>query len=834
VEQALRTENVELPAGSLESLQRDYTLRLARGYLDPEDFREMVIAQGEDGHLIRLGEVAEVEFGAEEDRSFFHGNGEPQVGLGIIKQSRSNLLEVAEGARAEIADIERGLPQGTSIFYSYDSSVFVEESIKEVYKTLAIALSLVVLVIYVFLGTARATIVPAITVPVSLLASFIVLYIFDYSINMLTLLALVLAIGLVVDDAIVVLENIYRRIQKGEPPLLAAYRGARQVGFAVIATTLVLISVFVPIAFLQGNIGRLFAELAVAVAAAVAFSSLVALTLVPMLGSKILRASDRKRGRVQSFVDVRFKRFAAVYRRFLERAIAMPATVGVGVLGVFAAIGIFVSFIPSELVPQEDRGAFFIRIEGPEGAGFDYTLRQMAKAEEVLFDLIERGEANRVLLRAPASFAAVNNFNGGFGIIVLTDWEARDRSTEEIMADVRRRLGEEMPGARAMMFMRQGIGSSFASRPIQFVVGGPTYDALIGYREVLREAVDRNPGIVNADFDYRETKPQMEVMVNRDRAADLGVPVETVGRTLETMIGSRQVTTFIRNGEEYDVILQGRREDRQNPQDLNNIYVRSDRSGELIPLASLVRLDEFAAAESLNRYNRVRALTMTASLSDGYTLGEALEYLEQVVRTELPAEVQIGYKGESLEFRESGAAIYFSFALALVVVFLVLAAQFESFIHPVVIMTSVPMALLGAVFGLFLFGSTLNIYSQVGIIILVGIAAKNGILIVEFANQLRDAGRSIHDAILEACEIRLRPIVMTGLSTTFGALPLVLASGAGSEARVTIGIVVFSGVLLATALTLIIVPVFYGLLARYTRSPKAVEDELRSMQETQA
>ena len=825
IERALRAENVELPAGALESAARDFTLRVARSYKSEEDFRELVVAKGSDGHLIRLGEVATVEFTSEEPRIFFHGNGEPQVGLGIVKQSKANTLEVAEAAQAEIEEIRKALPDGTVIKDSYNSAIFIRASIDQVYRTLGIAMALVIAVIYLFLGSARATLIPAITVPVSLVASFTVLFLFGYSINLLTLLALVLSIGLVVDDSIVVLENIHRRIQMGEPPLLAAYNGARQVGFAVVATTIVLVAVFVPIIFLEGNVGRLFAELGVAVASAVTFSTILALTLAPMLASKLLKSEGASGGQLPASVDKAFDKASGVYQRLLSQALDRPAIMGAGVIAVVAAIFLIGREVPSELAPAEDRGNFFTSIQGPTGAGFDYTVEQVMKLEEILLDYVDNGEAQRVLLRVPGSFSAVNSFDSGFGIFVLSHWDDRERSTAEIVAEIRTRTAE-IPGVNVFVMMRPGLGGGFARRPLNFVIGASTYEALAKYRDIVFAKVRENPGLVGFDGDYKETRPQMEVTIDRNRAADLGVSVEVIGRTLETMVGARDVTTFIHDGEEYDVILQGRRADRQEPNDLSNIYVRSSRGDELIPLSNLVSLREFADADSLDRFNRTRAVTFFSNLAPGYSLGEALTFMENIVATELPSGVQVGYKGQSLEFKESGSAIYFTFVLALLIVFLVLAAQFESFIHPFVIMLSVPLALLGAVFGLWVGDNSFNVYSQVGIIILVGIAAKNGILIVEFANQLRDAGRTVREAILEASQIRLRPIVMTGLSTTFGAVPLVVASGAGAESRATIGIVIVGGVFITTLLTLFVVPVFYNLFAPYTRSPKAVENEL--------
>ncbi len=828
IEATLRSQNLELPAGALESTDRDYTLRLARAYSTETDFANLVISKAPDGHLVRLGEVARIELSSEEPRIFFQGNGEPQIGLGIIRQSTANTLEVARAANDKIVELRASLPEGTSIHHTYDGSVFIKEAIHEVYLTLAIAVALVVGVIYLFLGSVRATIIPTVTLPVCLIASFSVLYAFGYSINLLTLLALVLAIGLVVDDAIVVLENIYRRVQKGEPPLVAAYRGARQVGFAVMATTAVLISVFVPIIFLEGNVGRLFAELGVAVASAVALSALVALSISVMLASKLLRPMSERKGRLQAWVDDRMERLSDRYSAFLQRAVRAPLAVGGLVLAVFALILLIGSQVKEELVPPEDRGAFYMNFQGPQGAGFDYTRAQIEKVERLLLPYVDKGEASRVMLRAPA-YGGPNNFDTASGMTVLTDWSQRDRSTFQIMDDLRGQFAATLPGVQVFLIMRQGI-SSARGQQVQFVIGATTFEELARYRDILMEKARANPNLVGLDVDYKETRPQMEILLDRDRAADLGVPAEEIGATLESMIGSRQVTTFARDGEEYDVIVQAQRSDRESPTDLSNIYVRSRTTGTLIPLSNLVRLEERADAKELNRYNRMRAITISAGLAQGYPLGEALAFLENTVKQDLPSTARIGYKGESLEFKNSSGAVVFTFFIALLVVFLVLAAQFESFIHPFVIMLSVPLAILGAVAGLWVFGSTLNIYSQVGIIILVGISAKNGILIVEFANQLRDEGRSIDEAILESCRIRLRPIIMTSLATAIGAVPLALASGAGAESRVTLGIVICSGVMVATVLTLIVVPVFYRLLAPYTRSPHAVSRQLEVMQ----
>jgi len=824
VETALRAENLELPAGSIESETRSFTVRVKRAFRTAQDFSRLVLARGDDGHLIRLGDIARVERGTEEDRTFFRGNGVAMVGMGIIKQSTANTIDVARGAKAEMRRLNLTLPDGMEIKQSYDTSVFVEGAVKEVYKTLLIAIGLVILVIYFFLGSIRATLVPAVTVPVSIIASFIVLNILGFSVNLLTLLALVLAIGLVVDDAIVVLENIYRRMaEKGESPLVAAYRGARQVGFAVIATSLVLVAVFVPIAFLQGDVGRLFSEFAITIAAAVCFSSIVALSLSPMLASKILKRKTSRRVR-RTRMDRFFGSIRNHYRRLLSRTMRRPLPV----VGLFAALIAATAWlagqIPTEFAPKEDRGAFFVIVNGPEGASYAYMEEYMNEIERRLMSFVESQEATRLLVRAPRTFSNYENFNTGIVIFVLNDWNQR-RSAWAIMDDVRARLSD-MPGVRAFPVMRQGFGASI-QKPLQFVIGGGTYPELTQWRDTLLAQIDvNNPGLIGIDWDYKETKPQLQVNIDYDRAAELGVTIGAVGRTLETMLGSRRVTTYLDAGEEYDVILEGERERQRTPNDLQNIYVRSSRSDALIPLSNLVTIEEFADSTTLNRYNRVRAITIEANLADGLALGDALAYMEGLVKAHLPENAIIDYKGQSRDYKNATQSILFVFLLGILVVFLVLAAQFESYLNPLVIMLTVPLAIAGGLMGLYLTGSTLNLYSKIGLVMLVGLAAKNGILIVEFANQLRERRKSFDYAILKASEVRLRPIVMTGITTATGAIPLILSTGAGSETRMVIGVVVLAGVLSATLFTLFVVPIAYSLLSRRTHPPGQVARRL--------
>ncbi|QJD58647.1 efflux RND transporter permease subunit [Pseudomonas sp. gcc21] len=825
VEQALRAENVELPAGTIESIDRQFTVRVARSFTEADEFARLVVARGDNGYLVRLRDVARVERGTEEDRNLFRGNTVPMVGLGLARQSTANTLDISRASRELVDKINPTLPEGMAIQPSFDSSVFIEGAVNEVFSTLVVALILVVLTIFLFLGSPRAILVPAVTLPVSITATFIGLMLFGFTVNLLTLLALVLAIGLVVDDAIIVLENVRRRIdEEGETPLVAAFYGARQVAFAVVSTTLVLIAVFVPIAFLQGDVGRLFSEFALTMAAAVVLSSFVALTLSPMLASKLLKAHEKETW-LTRWVELGLRSSRAFYAGILVRVLRHRVLALMIFAGMFAGSAWLFSQLPSEYTPREDRGAFMIIVNGPEGATYEYMREYMDEIESRMMEFVEAGEVSRLLVRAPRSFGAATSFNSGMAIVVLEEWGER-RPGSEIMADVQKRLSD-LPGVRAFPVMRQGFGSS-QDQPFRLVLGGASsYDELAQWRDILLEKIrEDNPGLSNIDSDYKETQPQLEVSVDYDRAATLGVNVSHIGRTLETMLGSRRVTTYIDRGEEYDVILEAERDDKRSADSLANIYVRSDTSGELIPLSNLVTLKEFAGSTTLNRYNRNRAITIEASLDDGVALGDALEHVEQLARDNLPETLVIDYKGQSRDLREAGGSLMFVFALGLVVVFLVLAAQFESFVHPLIIMLGVPLAIGGAILGLWLTGNSVNLYSQIGMVMLIGLAAKNGILIVEFANQLRDAGKRFDDALLEAATLRLRPILMTGVTTVAGALPLVFAVGAGAETRAVIGIVVVFGVSMSTLLTLFVIPVLYSLLARNTGSPGDVRHRL--------
>ncbi|MEO7917515.1 MAG: efflux RND transporter permease subunit [Dokdonella sp.] len=828
IEAALLRENVELPAGRIESDDRDFTLRVERSYQTAEQFAAITLAKGDDGYLVRLGDVARVERGPAERRSYFRSNGQQNIGLGVVKTSTANALAVARDAREEAEKIEEGLPPGTHIFPTYDATQFVEVSVDRVYATLLESGGLVVIVIFLFLGSLRSALIPAVTVPVCVIAAFIAMYAFGFSINLLTLLALVLSIGLVVDDAIVVLENIQRRADLGEPPLVAARRGAKQVAFAVIATTAVLVAVFLPLGFMEGNNGRLFRELAVTLAGAIAISAFVALTLTPMMSSMLVRKHEKPRG-FNRWMNRNLDRLTAGYRSQVQRSSGKPVLFGIAMI--FALVAAFALFrtVPTELAPAEDRGVFFVSVSGPEGAGYDFTVQQLQKVEAKLAEFVGPGKPIlRVNARAPGGWGAGEEMHTANTSVFLAPWDERDVSTIDVAEEVRKSLNE-LTGVRAFPQVRTGLTRS-RGQPLSVVLGGPNYTDLVQWRDKMLKRMEANPRLFGADSDYQETRPQLRVQIDHTRAADLGVSAQEIGRTLETMMGSRRVTTFVSDGEEYDVMLQAQRDDRASPNDLDNLYVRSSRSNQLIPLGNLVTLSELAEPGQFNRFNRLRAITLSAGLAPDYPLGEALEWIKQVAAEELPPTAQLDYKGDSREFQKAGGAILLTFAMALLIVYLVLAAQFESFIHPLVIMLTVPLAVLGALIGLWLTGGTLNLFSQIGIVMLIGLAAKNGILIVEFANQLRDEGRDVATAIAESASVRLRPILMTSVATIAGAIPLVVAGGPGSASRSTIGVVIIFGVAFSTLLSLYVVPSFYRLLAPYTRSPEALAHRLETLE----
>ncbi|WP_297803602.1 efflux RND transporter permease subunit [uncultured Brevundimonas sp.] len=833
VEQSLSSQNVELPAGSLEAAQKDYTVRVARNYARPEDFANLPIgtrgnasAAGLTGtatYVTRLGDIARIEEGPVEHRRLFRGNSVDQIGLAITRQAQSNDLAISEGARKLMEEVKPSLPAGTTLEVGSDNSVFTSHAIDEVWLTIGISMFLVAVVNFVFLGSLRAAIVPSVVAPICLLATFIVLAPLGFSLNLLTLLALVLAIGLVVDDAIVVVENIQRRLDMGEPPLVAAERGARQVFFAVVATTIVLLSVFAPLMFLPGYVGRLFVELAAAIAAAVGFSAFLALSLSPMMASKILRPTTTT-GWLGRKVDTAMEKLKNSYVNSLNMLMGRRIAVA-GVVATVVLVGAGAAFmalkLPGELVPNEDRGRVMVRVAGPEGAGFDYIREVMLGIEPIFEDYRKSGEVDNYLITSPGFGGG--SFNSGNVILNLADWSERDRDAASIAQELNGRLrsqtGAQVNASTPGAFQRGGGGGGGGGNSVEMIVTGAEYGPIYNWLQPVLAAAQANPGFSRPRLNYEPNAPRLLVDVDPQKAAALGVSAQQIGRTLETMFGSRRATTYIKGGQEYDVILQTDRDNRRDVSDLEGLYV-STGAGQLVPLSSVVSTKTSGDTPDRRRLDRQRAITLSADLAPGMTISDAVDFLTKEAAKQPQGVVNIRWGGTARDQAEAGGAVMWAFILALLLVFLVLAAQFESWITPAVIMLTVPLAAAGGLFGLVMAGSSLNIYSQIGLIILVGIAAKNGILIVEFANQLRDQGRTVREAIIQSASLRLRPIIMTSLAAAFGALPLMLWQGAGAGSRQTIGVVIFCGALFATLLTLFIVPVIYGVLARFTKSPE--------------
>lgn len=826
VEAAIRKQNLETPSGYVEGRERLYNVRTDRIFNSPEDFARMAIGE-RDGATVHLGDVARIELAPEDTRRLFRGNGVNQIGLGVVRQSKSNALQVAGEVRKELAAIQRNLPEGTTAVVALDYTVFIDKAIEKVWETLAEAIFLVVAVIVLFLGSFRAAAIPAAVIPVCLVGAFAVLAAFGFSINLLTLLALVLSIGLVVDDSIVVLENIQRRVdQYHEPAPVAAMRGTRQVFFAVVATTAVLVAVFAPLLFVGGYVGRLFIELAVTVAGVVVISMIAALTLTPMMCSKFLKQVDDEGGFVRAVNGV-LDGLRRSYRASLDAALhAKPA-----VFALFGAVllgGWFMTKqLPSELTRPEDRGNLTISVQTPEGSGYDYTKRIMDDVEKILLSYVKSGEAQRIIVVAPGfQDQGANRFNSGTGRVFLTDWDKRKRSGDDIIGELNKKMGE-IPGAVIRVSMQNPLAGNGGGNDVSLVLGGQDYPELADVADRVVARMRDNPNLIRPRMNYEPTNPRAIVSIDRERAAALGVSVQEIGDTLEATMGAARVNTISDRGREYYVYLQAERDERSELTDLTNKYARSQTTGALVPLSEVVSFKTVGETGERRRMDRQAAVTISATLGPNYAIGDALNALEGAARQEIGKQnITIGYQGAAKQFKDSTGAIFFAFGFALLIVFLVLAAQFESFIHPMVIMLTVPLAIVGGVFGLFMAGNSFNIYSQIGLIILIALAAKNGILLVEFANQLRDEGRDIRDAILEAADLRMRPILMTSIATVIGATPLMLAHGAGAEARQTIGVVIVFGVTVATMLTLFVVPVFYDLLARFTRSPESVARDI--------
>ena len=823
VETALRAQNVELPAGRIEGQAQNVSLRVQRDFVTPADFSALVIGRAQDGYQVRLGDVARVEEGPENPYSGFRFNGEQAVGLGVIRQSGANTLEVVQAVKREVAAIEPTLPPGVEVATGSDSSLFIEQAIEGVWHTLAEAAVLVTLVIFLFLGSWRATFIPAITVPICLIGAFAVLWLAGYSINLLTLLAMVLAIGLVVDDAIVLLENVHHRIEQGEPPLLAAFAGARQVSFAVISTTLVVCAVFVPVMFLAGQTGLLFRELAVAMIATLALSGFLALSLTPMLCSKLLKPTGNSgfSARIEEVLG----RVNRLYARSLDTVMARWALFAAVPTVLVVGAGLIFTQLDSELVPPEDTGIVDTRLSAPEGTGYAQLGRYLKEAEAAVLPLVGDGPVRGIIGRYPSGNAAGEDFNAANLNLFLRHWDEREETSDDVVKEVNRRLAQ-IPSVRGNATVRSSLGRG-RGQPINFVIAGTSYEKLAEARDRIMAAAREKPGIVNLDADYVETKPQTLIDIDRQRAGDLGISIDDVSQALQSLMGSRRVSTYVRDGEEHRVIVQAEAAGRESEARLDDVYVRA-RGGDLVPLSNVVSLRETATARELGRFNKLRAITLQGSVAPGHTLGSALDFLEEQARGSHDI-LAVGYRGESLAFKQTGGSIWVVFAITVFIIYLLLAAQFESFIHPAIIISAVPLAVSGGIFGMWLSGTTVNLYSQIGIVMLVGLSAKNGVLIIEFANQLRDEGLAVDKAIREAAVRRLRPIVMTSLATVAGAVPLAIASGAGAGARSAIGVVVVFGVSLATAVTLYVVPVLYLWLAPRTNSPQTINRRLAAL-----
>ena len=801
VENALRRQNIELPSGRIESAQREFSIVASTDVSTRVQFENLIVANSK-GYPVRLRDIADVVVGAVSERVIARYNGQSSINMGLIKQAVANPLDLSKALRAELAKINPSLPTGMSVNISYDSSVFIDRSIKSVFRTVTEAVFLVALVIFFFLRNVRATLIPLVTIPLALIGSFALMYAFGFTINTLTLLAMVLAIGLVVDDAIVVLENIYRNVESGMDRVTAAIKGIKEIGFAVVAMTLTLTAVFAPLAFATGRTGRLFIEFALTLAGAVLVSGFVALTLSPMMCSKLLK-HEEKHGRVFTMIERWITAMTDGYARSLSWLLDRRWIVVVVWL-ITAGLGaLFFTLLRSELAPLEDRGVIFGRMQSPPGATVEYTSEQLRPVEKLFSTIPEMAAYNAI-----AGFPSVDF---GTAVLRLKPWEERARKQQDIARELNQQF-QSLPGIIGFAVNPPSLGQSFRSLPVEYIVM-----AQVPYAELDRIAqefiaeISKTGIVMNPQSDLRLNTPELRVDINRDKLGDLGIPVEAVGRTLQTMLGGSQITRFKKDGEQYDVIVQVAPRDRSRPNDISDIYVRA-RDGSMVQLANVVTVLEGVSPSSLNHFQRLRAVTITASLAPGYTIGDALKMMDDTARRVLPPDALTDMNGQSREFRDARGGFYLTLALALIFIYLVLAAQFESFADPFVIMLSVPLSMAGALFALWMTGGTWNIYSQIGVVTLVGLITKHGILIVEFANQLRERGEQLFDAIRNSAVLRLRPILMTTGAMVLGALPLALSSGAGAESRIQIGWVIVGGLSFGTLLTLYVVPTMYTLM----------------------
>ncbi|MDC1033190.1 efflux RND transporter permease subunit [Candidatus Pelagibacter sp.] len=832
VESALRGENIRLPAGTLEANNIDLTLNLDKSYNNIESIKQLPIKKSAN-KVILLSDVANIEFGPVSEKTLFKAQTKDQinlktVGIGIYARSGASTVELSKDIKKKIVEVKKSLPEGLDLRVSFNRANYVEAAIEEVYKTLVIAFILVVIIIYLFLGNLKAVIVPAIALPVSLIASFLGLYIFGLSINIFVLLSFILAIGIITDDSVIMTDAIYRRIENGESPLVAAYKGSKQISFAIIATTLILIAVFLPLIFIEGISGTLFRETAIALSFSIVVSSFVALTLSPMLASKFLDRKIKKNYVVKKFERI-FLNFANFYKETLDVVVSKTKIIGVFIIFIMMISVLLFNFSKKELLPMEDRGAYLVIGFTDEGSSFEYTQEKAQEVEKRLIPLLQSEDSpySRFIMRVPGFGSSANSFNSFIIIALLDDWKNRKKDSQTVMREA---IGKivTLPQAVAFPISPQSIRVSSYNKPVQMVIYGSTYEELEKIQNNVIRKLRSNRNLSRIESDYNRNKPEVKLIIDKNKAKDLGISTLSIGRTLETLYGGKKITTFNRLGKEYPIIVQQYLADRRNKDGISKIFIRSETSGKLISLANLVDFKEEGSAKELARYNRQRAVTISANIAENYTLAEAISFLENVM-DEIAPESQITWKGKSEEIKETTNELFIIFALALLTAYLVMAATFNSFIHPFIIVLTVPLAIFGGLVFILFLNSSINIFSQIALIILIGISTKNSILIVDYANQIRATGKNIESAVKEACSIRLRPIIMTSLSTMIAMMPLVVGNigpGAGEGSRLAVGSTILGGMIISTLFTLYVTPSMYLALAKNTKRIDAVDIEL--------
>ena len=832
VEQALRRENMSLPAGSFDGPNLELSISVDKAYKDLSSIKQLPIKKVKNS-VIRLENIAEVKFGPENEKTLFKAQGkdgnpnEKIVGIGIYAKSDASTVELSKRIKKRIKEIQKTLPDGLKLGIAFDRSTFIKASIFEIWKTLFIAFILVVIIIYLFLGNLKAVIVPAVALPISLISSFLGLWIFDLSINVFVLLSFILAIGIITDDSVIMTDAIYHRIENGETPLVASLRGAESITFAIISTTLVLVAVFLPLIFIEGISGTLFRETAITLTFAIVVSSFVALTLSPMLASKFLNKNMKKTKIVLKF-EKYYKSFLEFYTETLNYWISKPKVIIGFMFSVVIASVLLFNFAPKELLPQEDRGVYLIVGQTDIGSSYQYTADKAEKIERRLIPLVENEDESykRLVLRVPG-WGTGNSYNSFIIIALLDDWKDRNESAQKIM---RKAMGKivTLPQTLAFPISPQSIRVSQFRKPIQLVLQGKSYEELERWQKLIMMELRKNKNLAAIESDFSRQNPEVKFIINRKKAQDLGVSIQSINETVQTLFSGKTVTKFNQMGKEYPIILQAGIENRKKSENLTKIFVRSSTTGKLISLANLVEFEEVGSAKILARYDRQRAVTISARLVGDYTLSEALSYVEKTVNENVP-EARIEWKGKSEELKETSNELFIIFALALLTAFLVMAANFNSFIHPVVIFLTVPLSIFGGIIFILLFNSSINIFSQIALVILIGISTKNSILIVDWANQLRRAGKNIQSAALEACRRRFRAIIMTSLSTMIAMVPLLVGNigpGAGEGSRLAVGATIFGGMLISTFFTLYVTPTMYVLLTKNTKRIDAVDLQL--------